>query len=267
MENTLKFEEALPFVKKVAFRAGNAIMDVYKRNFAVELKGDNSPLTEADNKANEIIVDALKARFPHYGFLSEESKDDKNRLQKKYCWIIDPLDGTKEFVKRNGEFTVNIALARNGKSILGAVYAPDLGDLYYAAENYGAYYQAKEGNRVPIHVSTRTDRFRLLTSRSHKSKDIFPLISSNKHRIEKEFSVGSSLKGCLIARGKADMYYRFGYTMEWDTAAMQCIVEEAGGVFRQMDNTPMLYNRENSLNDKGFYILNNELNDLRISSK
>ena len=267
MENSLKFEEVLPFVKNIAFRAGNAIMDVYRRNFAVEFKNDNSPLTEADKKANEIIVSALKASFPHYGILSEESKDDKNRLKKKYCWIIDPLDGTKEFVKRNGEFTVNIALARNGKSILGVVYAPDLGDLYYAAENYGAYYQTLEGNKNLIRVSTRTDRFRLVTSRSHKSRDMYSLISSNESRIEQEISIGSSLKGCLIAQGKAEMYYRFGYTMEWDTAAMQCIVEEAGGIFRQMDNTLMHYNRENSLNDKGFYILNEKSNDLRISAQ
>ncbi len=258
-----ELNKILPEIQKIAQDAGNAIMEVYHTNFAVEVKADASPLTMADKKANEIIVKYLQVTFSMHGILSEESKDDKSRLTNDYCWVVDPLDGTKEFVKRNGEFTVNIALTYQGESILGVIYAPARDEMYFAARGCGAFYQTKKNDPVPIHVSNRTDKFRITTSRSHKSEKMLKLLDTNKSRIAQEISIGSSFKGCLIAKGDADLYYRFGYTMEWDTAAMQCVVEEAGGFFRQMDDSPMRYNRENNLNDKGFYILNNQQNDIR----
>ncbi len=247
--------------KELAIRAGGAIINVYNDCFEIEYKADESPITLADKKANEIIVSSLKERFPKYSILSEESEDDKSRLQNDWCWIIDPLDGTKEFVKKNGEFTVNIALAYKNKVVLGVIFIPVTGELYYAAKGIGAFYQYK-GKSEKISVSSRTTDLKLVKSRTHATYKLSDLIEKNKDKIASIESAGSSIKGCLIAKGAADIYYRFSLTQEWDTAAMQCIVESAGGIFKQMDDTPMLYNRENTLNDKGFYILNNPGNKL-----
>ena len=247
------FEILLP----AAIKAGEAIMDIYNRGFSVEYKDDKSPLTEADKASNAIICEELQKHFPYYSVLTEESADDISRLRERYCFIVDPLDGTKEFIKRNGEFTVNIALVFDGEPILGIIYVPCTDTLYYARKNGGAY-----KNGVKIHVSDRTDDLILMESRSHGDSRGAELVEKNKSRIADIISAGSSLKGCLIAEGEADVYYRFGYTMEWDTAAMQCICEEAGAIFMQGDDTPMFYNRRNSLNEKGFYILNRIENKL-----
>lgn len=247
--------------KELALRAGGAILNIYNDCFEVEYKEDQSPITLADRKADDIIVSSLKERFPHHAILSEESEDDKSRLSNEWCWIIDPLDGTKEFIKKNGEFTVNIALAYKNKVVLGVIYIPVTGELYYAAQGIGAFYDYK-GNTETIKVSNRTKDLRLVKSRSHATDKLNNLIEKNKNKIADIKGAGSSIKGCLIAKGEAEIYYRFSLTKEWDTAAMHCIVEVAGGVFRQMDHSPMLYNRENTLNDKGFYILNNSLNSL-----
>jgi 3'(2'), 5'-bisphosphate nucleotidase len=248
-----------------AFDAGNAIMEIYEKYFKVEYKDDKSPLTEADRKANDIICGRLKKYLPYIDILTEEAADDKKRLDNKFCFIIDPLDGTKEFIKKNGEFTVNIGLAYKNKTVLGIVYAPCFDKLYYAAKNHGAFALDLSGNifklcdeNTKINVSARVDGLTVMKSRSHGDVKLDSLLEKNKHRIKNEVESGSSLKGCLIAEGIADIYYRFGYTMEWDTCAMQCVVEEAGGVFVQggSDGSEMLYNRENSLNELGFVILN-----------
>lgn len=253
-----------------SIQAGEKILEIYNDTIEVEYKEDKSPLTKADKAGNEIIVEALKRNFPNYSILSEESRDDKSRLENDWCWIVDPLDGTKEFIKRNGEFTVNIALAHKQKTVLGVIYVPVKDELYYATKNNGAYlmgeanknYKIKQNHQL-LKVSDRIkSNLRLVKSRSHASDKLKELIQNNNEKISETKSAGSSLKGCLIAKRDAEIYYRFGPTMEWDTAAMQCVVEEAGGIFKQMDNTEMLYNRENSLNDKGFYILNNIENKL-----
>ena len=248
-----------------AYDAGKIIMDIYAKDFAVEYKDDKSPLTEADKKSNDLICGRLEKYSPYIDILAEESLDDKKRLTNKFCFIVDPLDGTKEFLKRNGEFTVNIGLSYNNKTVLGVVYAPYLNKLYYAAKNHKAY--AVDLNKeifklfdetTQIKVSGKTKELTVVKSRSHSDEKTEDLLKKNKHRIKNITDIGSSLKGCLIAEGKADIYYRFGYTMEWDTCAMQCVVEEAGGVFMQgdFDLSEMTYNRENSLNEKGFVILN-----------
>ena len=246
-----------------AFDAGKAILEIYERDFAVEYKDDKSPLTEADKRSNNLICERLNKYAPYIDILAEESADDKKRLENKFCFIVDPLDGTKEFVKKNGEFTVNIGLAYKNKAVLGVVYAPCLNKLYYAAKNCGAFaldlskqiFKLFDAD-TRIKVSDKTDGLTVVKSRSHSDEKTEALLEKHKHRIKDTADMGSSLKGCMIAEGAADVYYRFGYTMEWDTCAMQCVVEEAGGIFVQGDWSDMLYNRENSLNELGFVILN-----------
>lgn len=250
---------------QVAQDAGKAILKIYEAPeiLQVDWKADCSPLTTADQMANSIIVRQLREIFPTYAILSEEEKDSKERLSKEYCFVVDPLDGTKEFIKRNGQFTINIALAYHQESVMGVIYVPVTGDLYYAAKGYGAYLRSADGKEERLRVSDckKKSALRVVKSNSHDCAEMEDLIA--RHHLEHCVRMGSSLKGCLVASGKADLYYRYNPTMEWDTAAMQCIVEEAGGVFRQMDDSPMRYNRENSLNDKGFYAINCMENRLR----
>ncbi|AKN31245.1 inositol monophosphatase [Clostridium carboxidivorans P7] len=246
-----------------AIRAGEKIMEIYSGSIEVEYKENNTPLTLADREANDIIVDSLLKNFPKYSILSEEKKDTKDRLENDWCWIVDPLDGTKEFIKKNGEFTVNIALSYKHKSVLGVIYVPVTKELYYAVKGSGAYLKS-EHLLNKLQVSNKKDDLILVASRSHTSKQLSKLIEENKNKFKEVKNAGSSLKGCLIAKGEADVYYRFGLTSEWDTAAMQCIVEEAGGIFKQLDSSDMLYNRENTLNEKGFYIVNNGKNIFNI---
>jgi 3'(2'), 5'-bisphosphate nucleotidase len=246
-----------------AYDAGKIILGVYSKDFSVEYKDDRSPLTEADKKSNDLICGRLKKYAPYIGMLAEESADDKKRLENKFCFIVDPLDGTKEFIKKNGEFTVNIGLAYKNMPVMGVVYAPCLNKLYYAAKDFGAY--AADLNKdilklfdekTKIKVSEKTEGLTAVKSRSHSDEKTEALLEKNKHKIKNTADVGSALKGCLVAEGAADVYYRFGCTMEWDTCAMQCVVEQAGGIFVQTDFSAMTYNRENSKNEKGFIILN-----------
>jgi 3'(2'), 5'-bisphosphate nucleotidase len=201
--------------------------------------------------------------FPTHAIMSEESVDDLSRRDNEFCWVIDPLDGTKEFIHATDEFTVNIALVQNGHAILGVVYVPVTHEMYYASKGHGSFYE-KDELVEENHVSSRTEKLRLLSSKYHKSDEFLDLVEQNGHRINMVESVGSSLKGCLIARGKAECYYRFGLTSEWDTAAVQVVVEEAGGIFKQLDHTEMIYNRIDTLNRKGFYVVNTEENILNV---
>lgn len=258
-------QEILELCKELAIKAGQAIMEIYNDadDLQVEYKDGEMPLTVADRVSNRIIVESLRKKYPEYAILSEEEKDNKERLGNDYCFVIDPLDGTKEFIKRNGQFTVNIALSYKQKSILGVIYVPVTGELYYALKGEGSYLREANGNIRKLIVSdiTETEKLRFVMSSSHGCSEMDELIK--KHNIVNFVKMGSSLKGCIIAKGEAEVYYRYNPTMEWDTAAMQCIVEEAGAIFKQMDDTEMLYNRENSLNEKGFYIINNEKNRIR----
>ncbi|MBR5376843.1 MAG: 3'(2'),5'-bisphosphate nucleotidase CysQ [Lachnospiraceae bacterium] len=253
------WEKELEASIAVAIEAGRAIMDVYEKSenvLEVEYKSDSSPLTKADRASNDMIVAALRQSFPDHAILSEEEKDDKKRLDNKLCFVVDPLDGTKEFIKRNGQFTVNIALSNDHVSEMGVIYVPVTKELYYASKGNGAFYKKEGEEPERIHVSDNKEisELKVVMSSSHGCKEMDDLIE--KYSLKNFVKMGSSLKGCLVASGKADVYFRHNPTMEWDTAAMQCIVEEAGGIFRQMDDSPMRYNRENSLNDKGFYAIN-----------
>ena len=235
-------------------------MAIYQKDFAVEFKGDQSPLTEADKAAHEIIEVGLNQLTAHYSLptsipvLSEEGKHlpYENRKEWSYFWLVDPLDGTKEFVKKNGEFTVNIALIHNGVPVMGVVYAPALDVCYWAKQGEGAF---KDGEKLPKAKVRQDGEVIVVASKSHMSKEtedfINQLSTSDKQPTTK--SIGSSLKICLVAEGVADIYPRLGPTMEWDTAAAHAIVNEAGMQLQRYDlksgYAPHLYNKPNLLND------------------
>ena len=240
----------------IAKDAGKAIMKIYNQDFGVEYKTDNTPLTIADQKANEIIVTALN-QLPVNSFLQKNipilSEEGRNvpydeRKNWEYFWLIDPLDGTKEFVKRNGEFTINIALIYKDTPVLGVVYSPVLNVCYWAKSNEGAF---KDGKKLPLKTKRQRDVYKIVASRSHMSsetKDFIEAIDTDKEKVI--VSIGSSLKICLVAEGEANIYPRLGPTMEWDTAAAHAIVNESDGLFnRYIDNSAHLYNKKNLLND------------------
>lgn len=240
----------LPAVISLAQEAGSAILKVYGEvDPAVEYKRDSSPLTQADLAANQIILEGLSQLTPAWPVLSEESREIPFDLRREWgCfWLVDPLDGTREFLKRNGEFTVNIALMEDRAPILGVVYAPAIDKLYYGARGVGAC--RKEGGIVsPIRTAANdAGPVRIVMSRSHGSGE------ENLDRFtggaQCEFVyMGSSLKFCLVAEGSADFYPRIGPTMEWDTAAAQCVVEQAGGTVTDLSGNAMLYNKPELLN-------------------
>ncbi|WP_456436024.1 3'(2'),5'-bisphosphate nucleotidase CysQ [Thermovibrio ammonificans] len=246
-------EELLNLALKASLDAGKEILDVYgSGSTEVWEKQDRSPLTEADLRSHRVIMNYL--RETGYPILSEEGKDIpyEERRQWSRFWLVDPLDGTKEFLKRNGEFTVNVALVENGKPILGVVHAPALGVTYFAGVGKGAFKVESEGSpkRLPL-FSPVEGVVRVVASRSHLSEETERFVESLKGKFERvEFvAVGSSLKLCMVAEGKADIYPRFAPTMEWDTAAGQAIVEGAGGrVVNAQTGKPLLYNKENLLN-------------------
>lgn len=232
-----------------AQEAGEEIITIYETgDFGVEAKADNSPLTLADQAAHKVIVKHLEqTEIP---ILSEEgtSVDFEERKQWGLFWMVDPLDGTKEFIKKNGEFTVNIALISEGKAIMGVVYVPVKKVMYYSLETKGAFKIENEGNPQKINTSkVNKESVRIVASRSHLNDETKAFIE--EYQNAELVSMGSSLKLLLIAEGKADLYPRFAPTMEWDTAAAHAIVSEAGGeVIQQPSGDTVIYNKENLLN-------------------
>lgn len=267
-----------------AIEAGGAILKVYKSDFKVEEKADQSPLTLADMRSHDIIVSRL-SQF-NIPILSEEGKDIPYEDRKKWdtFWLVDPLDGTKEFVKRNGEFTVNIALIQGQKSIVGVIFVPDKGVLYFASDEIGSY--RADVDQVVDVLNSQTERIRRLAefsdshanqmvddliglskslpishstnkpitivgSRSHSTPELEAFVEEKRrqHGQVEFISAGSSLKICLVAEGRADIYPRLGPTMEWDTAAGQAVAENAGARLLKYETThPLIYNKENLLN-------------------
>lgn len=218
-------------------------MVIYGNEFRVGLKEDKSPLTAADLASHDYLMGALEALSPGYPVVSEECTDvvDAAPESRETYWLIDPLDGTREFVRRNGEFTVNIALIHRHRPVFGVVYAPALGITYFASEGCGAFRQQGDTEPMPIHVTATAARPpRVVASRSHGSPEL-ELFLARLGRHER-VAVGSSLKFCLVAEGRADIYPRMGPTSEWDTAAAQCVVEEAGGAVVDLDGLPLRYN-------------------------
>lgn len=240
---------------KLAKEAGERIMTIYDRDFSVVKKDDNSPVTEADMAAHAVIDDGLEDMAPDYPLLSEESAaiPFEDRARWEYYWLVDPLDGTREFIKRNGEFTVNIALIHEHRAILGVVYAPALSLCYYGAQGLGAFKQDGDKPPVAIHVQSRhRDKVVVAGSRSHRGESLDRFLTNlGEHEL---LSMGSALKSCLVAEGAADIYPRLGPTSEWDTAAAQCIVEEAGGSLTDMQMQTLLYNTKESLLNPHFFV-------------
>ena len=234
-------------IRRIAEEAGQLIMTVYQRDFAVQNKQDASPLTEADMLAHNHIVQALSAATPEIPVLSEESAEVEGELRCSWqrYWLVDPLDGTKEFIKRNGEFTVNIALIEQGVPVLGVVHAPALGVSYWGAQGLGAFKQAGQEPIKPIHVATppaNGQSWRVVGSRSHASLEFQEFVAQMGNA--ELVSMGSSLKLCLVAEGAADLYPRLGPTSEWDTAAAHAVVNAAGGqVFAWPQLVPLRYNQ------------------------
>jgi len=248
-------------IKKIAKEAGNIIMRIYQKDFQIIYKDDKSPLTEADTKSNKFICDSLTKLNSNIPILSEENKEISycNRKNWEYYWCIDPIDGTKEFIKKNGEFTINIALIHIDTPVLGVVYAPAIDKMYNAKKGEGAFL-----NKQKIPLSKKNKEFTIVASKSHPSNDTQLFINNLKNKYQNLISIskGSSLKLCMVADGSADIYPRIAPTMEWDTAAAHAILLESGKNIYHYDknilaldyinNTkelrPILYNKISLLN-------------------
>lgn len=244
-------------LSQIALQAGKAILEVYQSSIDVEMKTDRSPLTTADKRSHEVIVSGLENLDPAIPILSEEGHHTAYAVRSKWnsYWCIDPLDGTKEFINRNGEFTVNIARIDNGIPTIGIVYAPVLDTAWYG-DKEGAVMvtnlsNPEKSNSSPIQVIPSANPYRVVASRSHMNEDTRKYIDQLKsmHPVEL-VSMGSSLKICAVAEGSAQVYPRFGPTMEWDTAAGHAVLNAAGGslVLAGKPSIPLTYNKENLLN-------------------
>ncbi len=270
-QNRLKVKELLEIAIKASIKAGEEIMKVYgSTEMGVSVKSDDSPLTLADQRANSVIMEFLvETEIP---IISEENKQIGFDERKKWdrCWIVDPLDGTKEFIKRNGEFTVNIALIKNNKPILGVIYIPVKQKIYFTNISYDKSFQFVLSDiNMPvqqiiemaeeIHPIENVDKMRIVGSRSHLNDETKSFIDGiQTEKTVEVVSSGSSLKFCLVAEGEADQYPRFAPTMEWDTAAGQAICEAVGvSVIDHTSNAPLLYNKEDLLNP--WFLVSNNL--------
>ena len=256
------WEKELELAKELALKAGRKIMEYYHGYFEVEIKSDDSPVTSADRASNDIIINGLKRKYPHYAILSEENDDDFSRLENDYVWIIDPLDGTQDFVSHSSGFAVNIALAYKHEVVVGVVYVPVTEDLYYASKGKGSFH---EHNNVceKIHVSNKTDDLTCLISIHYFMDSEKEAIERHGDKIKQYYPAGASIKACLIAEGKAEISYRYSSnTKEWDTAAPQLILEEAGGFLLKPDGKPLTYNREDVHNREGYILINRKENFL-----
>ena len=256
------WEEQLNAAIEAGVKAIDGILKIYNTNFDVEIKDDNSPVTLADKNADKVIRESLHKAFPDYAFLTEESTDDLGRLKNDYVWIVDPVDGTKDFVAKDGGFTTNIALAYKHEVVVGVVVVPVTGEIYYASKDNGAFYRNGE-HLEQIHVNDKTEDLTCLTSVFHFNEKEDALIKKHADIIKHVEKFGSSLKPCRIAHGLAELTYRMSAgTKEWDTAASQIIVEEAGGVFVEPDGSRITYNREDVYNRKGYVVANRKENIL-----
>ena len=243
-------------VVALAIKAGQEILSIYATDFDVESKDDASPLTQADLASHRAIVAGLRMLTPDVPIISEEdglADFDERRRWSRY-WLVDPLDGTKEFVNRNGEFTVNIALIDAHRPLLGVVYVPVRETTYVGCEGVGAERRDADGNRTDLAVSGRSaDTVRVVGSRSHRGASLDAFLEAlGAHEM---VPMGSSLKFCIVAEGAADIYPRLGPTSEWDTAAAQAVVEQAGGEVVTLDGKPMKYNTKDDILNPHFLVV------------
>lgn len=237
-------------------------MEIYQSDFRVGVKDDRSPLTAADLASHHCIVEGLQALHPRHPVLSEESSGVPFEVRSEWetYWLIDPLDGTKEFIKRNGEFTVNIALIHQHQPVLGVVYAPARDLCYFASEGCGAFRQMGEAEPETIRVcASAPATIRVVGSRSHGTVALGLYLSRlGEHDL---VSIGSSLKLCLVAEGSADLYPRIGLTSEWDTAAAHCVVRGAGGEVADLSGRPVAYNAKESILNPYFLVYGDKSRD------
>ena len=274
LDDLYRPDELIRGMVQAGLAASGKIMEIYGGTYEVSFKEDSSPLTTADTASNEILTSYFREHFPEYSILSEEETDSLERLSNNAgVFIIDPLDGTKEFLHRNGEFCVSLGFAARHRVIAGVIAVPAKGLMYYAFEGRGAYripfdelgenFAVGQGTR--LHVSDRTEKLVLAASRSHMDRQTEQLFAQNEARIADTYTAGSCLKGCCIAEGTADAHYRFGAFMkEWDTAAMQILCEEAGATFTDLDGKPIPANRADPVNRRGFIILNHPESALNL---
>ncbi|WP_125563165.1 3'(2'),5'-bisphosphate nucleotidase CysQ [Pseudoalteromonas rubra] len=239
--------DLLEEIVNLARRAGDKILTIYAKDFNVEYKDDKSPVTDADLAANDVITAGLKSLTPDLPILSEESAEiswQERQTWQRY-WLVDPIDGTKEFIKKNGEFTVNIALIENGEPVMGVVHAPALNVSYFAANSIGAFKECDEA-RIELKVTRIANQgtIQVVGSRSHPSPDLAEYLTQfdDVNMVPK----GSSLKLCLVAESAADVYPRLGPTSEWDTGAGHAVAKIAGATVTQLDGSPLLYNQKES---------------------
>lgn len=237
------------FLKETALKASEEILEIYhNEDFSgvVDFKDDNSPLTLADKASHKIISEKLSGKYPDIPLISEEGQQIEYQIRKdfEYYWLIDPLDGTKEFIKRNGEFTINIALMNRNTPVAGLIYVPVKSVLYYG-DQAGAF-KIEHNLKQEIEVSNRQYQLTAVRSASHATPEEDEILK--QYDVVKTISRGSSLKFCMVAEGSADIYYRHGPTMEWDTAAGQAIVLAAGGKVLNKEGKPFAYKKENMLN-------------------
>ncbi len=244
----------MTYLIDLAVEAGHRIMEIYESDdFDIENKADDSPLTKADTASHHILKDGLTERFPDMPVISEEGSgiayDDRRSWDR--FWLVDPLDGTREFISRNGEFTVNIALIENRRPVCGVIVVPVTGTRYFANREDGAFRQDHDGMPVAIHTAGngRNDALTVVQSRSHAAAAEGEFYS--QYNLKDRVSRGSSLKFCMVAEGAADLYFRSGPTWEWDTAAGHAIVLHAGGKVL-IGNDDLLYNKPSLKNDDGF---------------
>ncbi|MGH7195996.1 MAG: 3'(2'),5'-bisphosphate nucleotidase CysQ [Candidatus Saccharimonadales bacterium] len=245
MLKDLAFKELLNKVVAIALEAGREVLEIYESDdFKTTYKTDNSPLTRADLAANKMILHGLKDLTPNIAIVSEESLDDvpEKRFSQDYVWLVDPLDGTKEFVNKSPDFTVNIGLVENGQPVLGAVYAPARDLLYYGAKGLGAW--KKTGNQKPAEISVQPRRAKPVVAVSHSHVNQQTLEFLKQLGEHEKVDMGSSLKLCFVADGTIDIYPRLAPTMEWDTAAADAVVRAAGGqVLNYETKKPLTYNK------------------------
>lgn len=252
----MDYHALVPKVREIAINAGQAILDIYQRQqpIQVQRKSDHSPLTEADLKANQMIDTDLR-RLSNLPIISEENRVPDYTIRKHWprYWLVDPLDGTREFIQGSGEFTVNIALIENHLPVLGVVYAPFSRECFFAAQGLGSFKQRAHLVAQPIYVRDWQDKFIVLSSRQVEKREEWraKLALLGEYEIK---HLGSSLKFCRIAEGQADVYFRFGATSEWDSAAGQCIVEQAGGKVIDFSGKALAYNKKSSLINPYFLV-------------
>lgn len=257
-ELSMDLEELTLAVVDIAQAAGQAILQVYESaDFNIEQKEDHSPLTAADLASHHTILEALQVLTPQYPILSEESATlpFTTRSQWQTYWLVDPLDGTREFIKRNGEFSVLIALIHKHEPVLGVVHAPVLHKTWYASLGNGAYLQSAQNEPEGLQVREPSEIITVVGSRSHAGDSLTDFLKQFEYY--ELLSMGSILKACLVAEGKADIYPRLGNTSEWDTAAAQIIVEEAGGSLLDLYGQALRYNTKESLLNPHFIVRGN----------